>query len=241
MRRSALLLSVLACALHSLRAAPRLSVADAPDEISCSAHAQPPFIALVDVLGIDPSEVAVHAALGTAAPSSHHHLHFADTCCGPQLIPMAHPFSYAPSSPQRQISRSSSPSASSAPASYPFACSSPCSHVQPRATIFAHPRASCSTSSSATSSSHGLRPIGPPTLHLSTNRTRSFTPVCKPHHLLPRGRCLLRSCCNPARHHPPCSSHALSSCMCSGVTWTGCTSTPHFCWLYLPQRRTSFF
>jgi len=36
-------------------AAPRLSVADAPDEIDCTAHARPPFVALVDVLGIDPS------------------------------------------------------------------------------------------------------------------------------------------------------------------------------------------
>jgi hypothetical protein len=57
-------IAALACLLHSSIAAPRLSVADAPHEISCGAHVQPPFIALVDVLGIDPSEVAVHAALG---------------------------------------------------------------------------------------------------------------------------------------------------------------------------------
>lgn len=65
MKRSVLLCAVVLCTLHASLAAPRLSVADAPDEIDCSTYAQPPFIALVDVLGVDPSVVAVHAALGT--------------------------------------------------------------------------------------------------------------------------------------------------------------------------------
>lgn len=68
MKCPALVFAALVCLLHSSIAAPRLSVADAPHEISCGAHAQPPFIALVDVLGIDPSEVAVHAALGATPP-----------------------------------------------------------------------------------------------------------------------------------------------------------------------------
>ena len=68
MKCPALVFAALVCLLHSSSAAPRLTVADAPHEISCGAHAQPPFIALVDVLGIDPSEVAVHAALGATPP-----------------------------------------------------------------------------------------------------------------------------------------------------------------------------
>ena len=71
MRRAVLLLSIVQFILHSSLASPRLSVADAPDEINCSAHAQPPFIALVDVLGIDPNAVAVHVGLGPA-----HTFHF---------------------------------------------------------------------------------------------------------------------------------------------------------------------
>ncbi len=71
MKRSALFLAVVQYILHASLAAPRLSVADAPDEIECSTHAQPPFIALVDVLGVDPSSVAVHAALGSRRSPPH--------------------------------------------------------------------------------------------------------------------------------------------------------------------------
>jgi hypothetical protein len=65
MKRLTILLVFVYFISHSSLAAPRLSIADAPDGIDCRTHAQPPFIALVDVLGVDPSLVAVHAALGT--------------------------------------------------------------------------------------------------------------------------------------------------------------------------------
>jgi hypothetical protein len=67
MKRFTLLLVFVHFLFHSSLAAPRLSVADAPDDIECKTHAQPPFIALVDVLGVDPSLVAVHAAIGNCA------------------------------------------------------------------------------------------------------------------------------------------------------------------------------
>ena len=93
MRHTVLFLAIVQSILHSSLAAPRLSVADAPDEMHCSTHAHPPFVALVDVLGIDPNAVAVHAALGVAR-TLHFNAHAAHSSCSRlrRLFP-SHPLS----------------------------------------------------------------------------------------------------------------------------------------------------